>query len=60
MCALVLILAFGAALLIIGIIQDNLTTAIFGGVVLALVVWALLSHPKGDADSDYADDDGEA
>ncbi|WP_371598251.1 hypothetical protein [Streptomyces sp. NBC_00564] len=59
MCALVLILAFGAALLIIGIIQDNLTTAIFGAVVLALVVWALLS-PKGDADGDYADDDGEA
>ncbi|MCX5562377.1 hypothetical protein [Streptomyces sp. NBC_00038] len=58
MCALVLMLAFGAVLLIIGIIQGYLTTAIFGGLVLAFVVWALVSAKghEGDEDSDYADD----
>lgn len=61
MCAMVLILAFGAALLIIGIIQGYLTTAIFGALVLAFVVWALVSAKghEGEEGRDYADD-GEA
>ncbi|MFD9332568.1 hypothetical protein [Streptomyces sp. NPDC060065] len=45
--------------MIVGIIQGYLATAIFGAVVLAFVVWALLSGNGDEGDSDYADD-GEA
>ena len=54
-CAMILIVAFAAGLLIIGIIQGHLGTAILGAVLLAFVGWALASA-KGDEDSDYADD----
>ncbi|MCX4909131.1 hypothetical protein [Streptomyces sp. NBC_00878] len=57
-CVVVLSLALGAAILIIGIIQGYLATAILGAVMLAFVVWALMS-PKGNEDSDYTDE-GEA
>jgi uncharacterized membrane protein YvlD (DUF360 family) len=60
-CVIVLTLALVAGLLIIGIIQGHLATAILGAVLLAFVVWALGSAKgnEGDEDSDYADD-GEA
>ncbi|WP_427917378.1 hypothetical protein [Streptomyces sp. cg40] len=58
---MVLIVALAAALLIIGIIQVHLATAILGAVLLAFVVWALASakRDEGEEDSDYVDD-GEA
>ncbi|XUL93731.1 hypothetical protein ACQ86D_49870 [Streptomyces galilaeus] len=52
---MVLIVTFAAGLLIIGIIQGHLATAILGAVLLAFVVWGL-AGARGDEDSDYADD----
>ena len=54
-CLIVLILAFGATSLIIGIIQGYLATAIWGAVVLACIVWVLVTDKgdAGDEDDDY-------
>jgi hypothetical protein len=54
---IVLIVAGGIAMLIIGLIQGQLATVIFGAVVLVFVVWGLASGNGGGGDDD---DIGEA
>ncbi|MGW3966704.1 hypothetical protein ACWED2_43280 [Amycolatopsis sp. NPDC005003] len=50
MIVLGLVLAGGTALVIAGIAQGRPGTAIFGGVVLAFLLWGLAAGGPGDDD----------
>ncbi|MBE8517044.1 hypothetical protein ILP97_05875 [Amycolatopsis sp. H6(2020)] len=60
MIVLGLMLAGGAALVIVGIVQGDPATAIFGGVLLTFLLWSLATGGSGD-DNDCGDaGDGDA
>ncbi|MEV7099807.1 hypothetical protein AB0M80_44050 [Amycolatopsis sp. NPDC051045] len=57
MIVLVLMLAGATALVITGIVQEHPDTAIFGGVLLAFLLWGLVAGGSGGSGGSGGDDD---
>lgn len=60
MIVLVLMFAGGAALVITGIVQGHPATAIFGGALLAFLLWGLAAGGSGGDDDCGDAGDGDA